>query len=125
MKTCALVGLTVHVNFLTEATSPRLKPLGEMLDGTRVSADGAQHWAAIATKLTEIRKGGRCQIKAACSSPSGHRLAISCEVKTLLGLRTSQIGAIWDLQQQTFVGRIVEGRRKESTWMQSSTLGQR
>lgn len=125
MKTCALVGLTVHVNFLTEAAPPRLNPLAEMLDGSRVSADGAQHWAAIATKLTEIRKGGRCQIKAASFSPSGHLLALSCEVKTLLGLRTSQIGAICDWRKQTFVGRIVEGRRKEATWRQSSTLGQR
>ena len=82
LKTCALVGLTVHFSLLSEFNPPRLKPLVEMLNGNRMSADGTQLWNEATAKLSEIRKSGKLQIEAASFSPSGHLLALSCGENT-------------------------------------------
>jgi superfamily II DNA or RNA helicase len=119
LQTCSLVGLTVHSSFLTDTGQPRLKPLVEMLDGNRKNADSTQVWPSAATRLAEVRKVGKCRVEAATKSPSDNLLAMSCETKALLGLRIHQLGAVFDIRRNDFVGRVVDGKRRPTGWTQS------
>ena len=73
-------------------------------------------WNGAAARLAEALRGGRCQIQAATRSPTGKHLAISCEVRTLLRLRVSHVGAIYALGRETIIGRIARGKRRVKGW---------
>jgi superfamily II DNA or RNA helicase len=120
IRACALTGLPVHIEFVTKAGPPRLKPLVEMLDGTRRTADEEGLWVHIGDRMAIALKGGKPRVEAALLSPSKKHLAICSESKTMLGLRVRQMGAIYDLSDQSIVGRIAEGKRNGTAWAASA-----
>lgn len=116
LRTCTLTGLSIHFGFATPNGNPRLRPLVEMLDGTRRTADETTLWDSVANAIAAVQNTGKCRVDAAVLSPTKTRLAVCCEAKTLFGLRTSYVGAIYDLTEKTAVGRIVSGKRGGSVW---------
>jgi hypothetical protein len=116
LRTCTLTGLPIYFVFATQNGSPRLRPLVEMLDGIGRSADEMSLWDSVANTIGALQKTGKCKVEAAILSPAKTHLAICCELKTLLGLRTNQLGAIYDLAQHTAVGHIVSGKRGSTGW---------
>ena len=116
LRTCALTGLAAHQQFITETGPPRLRPLVELLDGVLHDTEERPAWNGAAARLAEALRGGRCQIQAATRSPTGKHLAISCEVRTLLRLRVSHVGAIYALGRETIIGRIARGKRRVKGW---------
>jgi hypothetical protein len=118
IRQCALTGLSVHVEFTTPHPT-RLRPLAEVLDGTRRTADARDLWSEIAERFAAALKIKRCQIEAAVLSPSQMYLALCSEVRTLLGMRVHHAGAIYDLADRSIIGRVAEGRRIGSRWASS------
>lgn len=118
LRTCTLTGLIVHWQFVTEAAPSRLRPLVELLDGFLHSADEHPAWDDATTRITTVLRGGRCHIVAAVRSPTGKHLAISCEVRTFLGLRVSYVGAVYALGERTIIGRIARGKRSLRGWVE-------
>ncbi|MCA0245785.1 MAG: DEAD/DEAH box helicase [Proteobacteria bacterium] len=116
LKVCGLTGLTVHHSFTTERELARLRPLVEMLDGARKSADRTESWDVIAAQVLSIRGGGRARIESATLSPSQKLLAVCCEIRTMFGFRVHQIGVVYDLAEQRFTGRSIEGKRRSDGW---------
>ncbi len=117
LRICALTGLTVRVEFTGGDQPPRLRPLMEMLDGTRRNADESGRWEAIATALTAALKGGKVRIEAAVLSPYGRHLAFAAEVRKLLGLRSTIAGGVYSLENDRLVGRISQGKRTKERWV--------
>jgi ERCC4-related helicase len=111
LRTCALTGLAIHPDYATPQSPPRLRPLAEMLDGTRRNMDEDAVWDQVAQHLKHTLKGGNCRIEAAVLSPSRQRLAACAQSRTLFGLRVHQIGAVYDLNDGAIIGRLAEGRR--------------
>jgi len=117
LRTCTLTGLPIYVEFVTPTGSPRLRPLVEMLDGIRRTADETARWDSAARKIGTLKNTHKCKVEAAVLSPAKTHLAMCCEFKTLLGLRTNQLGAIYDLAENTAAGQIVLGRRGKDVWL--------
>jgi len=117
LRACALTGLAIHADYVTRQSPPRLRPLAEMLDGLRHTADQDNIWDRVAQRLTRALKGGTCRIEAATLSPSKQRLATCAESKTMLGLRVHQVGAVYDLIDDTIIGRLAEGKRRGGGWL--------
>ncbi|KQK29137.1 hypothetical protein ARD30_19875 [Bosea thiooxidans] len=120
IRLCSLTGLPIHMEFATKDAQPRLKPLVEMLDGVRRTADEQPIWPRVGDRIAVALKGGKPRVEAAVLSPSKTHLAICSESKTMLGLRVRQLGMIYDLSDQSIVGRIVQGKRSGSGWDASS-----
>jgi hypothetical protein len=118
IRACALTGLTIHTDYVTPQLPPRLRPLAEMLDGMRHNADQDEIWDRVAQRLKRTLKSGTCRIEAAILSPSKQRLATCAESRTLLGLRVNRVGAIYDLADDAIIGRLAEGKRKGSSWVE-------
>ncbi len=118
MRTCALTGLPIYFEFATSNGSPRLRPLVEMLDGIRRTADDIARWDSAAHSVGALKNANRCKVEAAALSPAKKHLAMCCEFKTLLGLRINQLGAIYDLAENAVAGRVVVGRRGDSGWVE-------
>lgn len=116
MRSCALTGLPIHAEFAAEGGAPKLRPLAEMLDGMRRTADEDQLWGRVAERVAATAKNGKCRIEAAVLSPSKRHLAACAESKTLLGWRVNHIGAIYDLTDNSVVGRLAEGKRGAGGW---------
>lgn len=93
-------------------------PSPEMLDGMRRTADETPLWESAATAIGATLKSKKCKVEAAVLSPCKAHLAMCCEAKTLLGLRTNQLGAIYDLAERAAVGRIAVGKRGNEGWME-------
>jgi superfamily II DNA or RNA helicase len=110
IRTCALLGLPMHFQFMTEQTR-RLQVVEELLRGTRRSAEGNERWEEIRVKATSALNGGRCRIDAAAFSPDGRCLAISAEVKSLFGLRTQYAGMLYSLDQKAIIGNVALVKR--------------
>lgn len=115
LRTCTLTGLPIHAEFAT-TSGGRLRPLAEMLDGVRRTADEGQIWTYIAARLSTALNGKKCRIEAATLSPAGHHLATCSEIRTLLGWRVRQAGAIYNLADGSIFGRITEGSRTGNRW---------
>jgi superfamily II DNA or RNA helicase len=114
LRTCTLTGLPIHAEFAT--SSSRLRPLAEMLDGVRRTADEAQIWTDVAARLSVALNVKKCRIEAAMLSPAGRHLATSSEIRTLLGWRVRQAGAIYNLADGSIFGRVAEGGRNGNRW---------
>jgi superfamily II DNA or RNA helicase len=110
IRTCALLGLPVHFQFMTEQTR-RLQVVEELLSGTRRSADGSERWEEIRAKAVSAVNGGKYRVDAATLSPDGRSLAISAEVKSLLGLRTQYAGMLYSLDQNAIIGHVALVKR--------------
>jgi superfamily II DNA or RNA helicase len=117
LRTCAMTGLTIHADYVTSQSPPRLRPLAEMLDGMRHNADQDDVWDRVAQRLTRALKGSTCRIEAATLSPSKQRLATCAESRTMLGFRVHQVGAVYDLIDDAIIGRLAEGKRNGSSWV--------
>jgi superfamily II DNA or RNA helicase len=116
IRICALTGLPIHYNFATSDPVPRLRPLVELLDGSGHAADDTDRWPNLAIQITAAVKKGKCRVEAAETSPTGKYLAVSSEVRTLLGVRVHHAGAVVSIEDSKIVGRLVEGRRVNNHW---------
>ena len=114
IRTCALTRLHIHFQFATDGT-PRLQPLVELLDGIRRTADETPMWETAAAQVATALKRRKCRVEAAVLSPSGKHLAICIELKSFLGLRAHQAGAVYELSTACIIGRIAEGKR-DAAW---------
>jgi superfamily II DNA or RNA helicase len=116
IRVCSLTGLLIHFQFSTPKDPDRLKPLAELLDGARHNVESNDDWLSIAEQVARILKGGRCEVEAALISPNREHLATCVEVRTLLGLRLRQAGAIYSFRERSIVGRVTTGRRAKNGW---------
>lgn len=110
---CRLTGLRIHRDYIAGPDTPALKPLSELLDGVRHSADRISLWPEAATCLEKFVRG-RIRVEAAELSPHRSALAIRCEVRTLLGFRTRLVGALFSLEDYTIIGRVVEAEGRSA-----------
>jgi superfamily II DNA or RNA helicase len=119
LRTCELTGLLVHIEY-TKDGEPRLRPLAEMLDGTRRTADQKPLWNEVAEKMSGALSGRTCRIEAATLSPTGRHLATCSEVKSMLGLRVRHVAGIYSLAERSIAGHIPEGKRTAAIWQRTS-----
>ena len=70
----------------------------------------------MAERISSASKGTKCRVEAAILSPSKRYLAACAESKSYLGLRVSYVGAIYDLEDSSIVGRVPEGKRSGGNW---------
>lgn len=108
LRTCELTRLQVSAALLSPVGA--LRPLIELLDGVKHSTDHVVAWDTIAEKLSTALNGTRCRIVNAIKSPEGQILALRGEVKTMLGLKTRHVGALYSLSEGALIGRITAGR---------------
>jgi hypothetical protein len=116
VATCALAGLLVHRSFLTDGPRPSLRPLAEMLDGTRRAADAAETWPAV-VPLANAATKGKCTIESAQSSPNAGAVAVCAQVKTLLGFKVRHAGFVYIPTERSILGRVAIGRRNDGRWV--------
>ena len=114
IQTCVIAGLPFQTSLMTREGPPRFRPLVELLDGTNPSAEATSSWDLCAS-IFEKRFKGKCKIESAILSPTGKHLIVSCEVKTLLGLRVNQAGGMMELPS-SIIGRVVIGKRSAGSW---------
>lgn len=116
VRTCSLTGLPIHVEFATHEGPARLQSLVDLLDGIKRNSDQSEAWPLVAEKVSAALGNGRCRIEAAVLSPSKKQLATCAESKTMLGLRTHHIGAVYDLADNSIVGHLADGKRSKGHW---------
>jgi hypothetical protein len=116
IQVCSLSGLAFHSEFAAAHDPPRLKALVVLLDGTERSADESARWGEAAAKVSAVLSGQKCSVEAAVLSPNQGCLAVSAEIRTLLGMRVHQAGAVISLSDNTVVGRVVRGKRTKDGW---------
>jgi len=113
---CALTGLVIHRPLLTTGPAPALRPLTELLDGSRRAADASDLWPSVA-QLATAAVHGRCTIEAGQMSPHSGALAVCAQVKTLLGLKVRHAGFIYIPAERSILGRLAIGKRSASGWI--------
>jgi len=111
LRTCSLTGLSIHFEFVTRNPNSCLEPLIELLSGVRRTADRTDLWETIAARIAPQFGRGTCRVEFAVISPDRNHLALSIEVKTLLGLRTRNVGCIYQIGDAAVIGEIVQGKR--------------
>jgi hypothetical protein len=110
LKICTLLGLSVHFQYLS-GESMRLQPVEEMLAGGRRTMDAQERWATILPSVCSAVNTKRCQIDAAQLSPDGEKLALSVEVKSLLGLRTHYAAMLYSFKDNAALGHVAVVKR--------------
>lgn len=115
MCICTITGEPVSREFASAGTSPHSCALKTLLDGVRRTEDGKKHWENAAQRLASSQ-GGKIRIESAVESIDGKHLAICCENKTLFGLRSTILGALYDLNDGVLVGKIGSGKRDKDVW---------
>jgi hypothetical protein len=116
LHVCALTGLPIHFEFAPGDQAPRLRPLTEMLDGTRRTTDETPLWDNVAPRIAAAVKGAKCRVETATLSPTKMHLATCSEARTLMGIRVRQVGAVYDLTDTAIIGRLAIGKRGASGW---------
>lgn len=117
---CSLTGLRVHQRFMTAQSPARLQALVELLEHTVHPTDASDAWPRIAERAAAILRG-RYRIEAARLSPDKQHLAVTAEVKTLLGLWVQHVGFVYALKPGQVLGRIAVGKRSAGGWTQAKS----
>jgi superfamily II DNA or RNA helicase len=120
IRKCELTGLRIHFQFSTSSSPYRLLPLIEMLDGIKRNSDEADKWPDVADRIATATKGGKYNVEAAVLSPDSQHLATCSALRTLFGIRTYQVGALYDLAKNNVVGRICIGKRGRENWSETA-----
>jgi superfamily II DNA or RNA helicase len=116
LRVCELTGLTIHFEFATANSKPRLESLVDLLNGIKRTADEPQLWNAVTAKVAAALGSGRCRVEAAALSPDRRYLAVCTEVRTLLGFRVRQAGLVYAIGDHSVVGQVAQGRRTSEGW---------
>lgn len=116
LRVCEFTSLVIHFEFATSSDHPRLQTLFDLLNGINRNTDKTELWDAIAAKVSAMLGGGRCRIEAAVLSPESKHLAVCAQVRTLLGFRVRYAGLIYEIENSSVVGRLVQGRRSSNGW---------
>jgi superfamily II DNA or RNA helicase len=116
IRICAITGVRISWEFSTEDGIACLRPLRELLEGMRRTEDGKAVWDKASQRLS-THQGGRIRVESAVTSVDGDHLALCCESKTLFGLRTAHLGALYDLRDGTILGKIAVGKRENNFWV--------
>ena len=109
------MGLPVNVEYTAE-DGHRLRPVVEMLEGIRRTADEQSLWNEASSRMSFALGGKTCRVEAATLSPTGKHLAICSEVKSMLGLRARHAAGILSLSDRSLIGRVPEGKRHAGHW---------
>ena len=117
---CSLTGLRIYKRFMTAKPPARLQALVELLDHTAHPTDAGDAWPRIAERAAAILRG-RYRIEAARLSPDKQHLAVTAEVKTLLGLWVQHVGFVYSLKPGQVLGRIAVGKRSAGGWTQAKS----
>lgn len=120
IRNCRLTGLPVDIEFIVADSDLRLRPLVEILDGVRRNADETQLWDVISERIAAANKGGKHKIVASVRSPSGEHVVACAEVKTMMGFRVRQVGAMFEIATNSIVGRVASGKRDRGHWVEQS-----
>lgn len=115
IRECALTTLPIHFRFATVGASARLKVLADILDGAKRTVDRTDLWQEIASRFRVMVKGN-IRVIGAAAAPTGTRVAVVVDARTLLGLRVSTAGCIYDITQRSITGAIAKGRRTANGW---------
>jgi predicted RecB family nuclease len=118
LRLCVLTGLSLHFEFARDDRDNRLECLVELLDGTRRNAEESQTWPDVAAKASAILGGATCRVESAVLSPDAKHLAVCTEVRTLMGLRRRHAGFVYEVDSQSIIGRVVQGRRSSDVWQE-------
>lgn len=110
LKTCALLGLSVHFQYLS-GESRRLQPIEELLAGRRRAVDARDRWDIILPSVSSAVNTKKCQIESGQLSPDGQKLALAVEIKSLLGLRTQHAAMLYSLKENAILGNIAIVKR--------------
>lgn len=121
IRVCELVGLPMHFEFSTSDTGPRLRPLIELLNGIKRTADESGIWPTIATQISSALGGKRSRIESAQYSPDRKHLAVCTEVRSLLGLRVHCVGAVYSINDRSIIGHVVLGKRGQYGWVRTTS----
>jgi hypothetical protein len=78
MRRCAFSRLPIYFEYADSKTPPRLKVLGELLDGVRRTNAEQQEWDEIERQL-QHDIGGKCAIEGASLAPTGRHIAACAE----------------------------------------------
>lgn len=116
---CSLTGLPVSVKHLKSADR-EIAALGDLLDGSRQGIAGENSWPLVAKLLSGATKIARCEVEGAVLSPDGRKIAVRAIARTLFGLRTSHIGAVFSVNEQEVVGRVVIGHATTKGWTRTT-----
>ena len=114
LRTCSLLGLPVHFQFLTHDTN-RLEVMQGLLSGTVHTTDHNDEWDSMTVPIARVLKNQKCKIEAAQLSPDRSRLALCGEVKSLLGLRTRTVGMLVSLEEPVILGQVASVKRDTKT----------
>ncbi len=115
LRSCRLTGMPIYFKYMTKENSI-LAPLKALLDGMKRKSDRAEVWPAINSSLAAALENKHSKIETSELSPNKKCLALSVEVKTLLGLKTRYVGLLYSLQEQTIIGRVSKGKRDGIGW---------
>ena len=121
LRICGLTRLPIHFEFATASGKPRLQALDDLLSGVRRTANETELWDDVALMISNAVGGGRCKVEAAVLSPDKQHLAICAEVRTMLGFRVRHVGSLYSIKEPNLVGRMVQGRRAPSGWLEANS----
>lgn len=116
LVSCELTGIPIHIEFATTDKPESLASLASLLNQIIRKEDGQEYWSVIEEKASKILHTKNCKIDAAEFSPNKKQLAVSLEVKTLLGFKVRYAGLIYSMKDKSIVGRVSIGKRDARGW---------
>lgn len=116
LVTCELTGIPLHIEFATTEKPESLASLVSLLNQIIRKEDGQEYWSSIEEKASKILRTKNCKIDAAEFSPNKKQLAVSLEVKTLLGFKVRYAGLVYSAKDKSILGRISIGKRDARGW---------
>ena len=105
IRKCSLLGLPVLFHYLSE-DAVRLQALEDLLCGIAHTDDRRDVWDDLRVKVLSTADITNCSLQSSILSPDGKTIAFCAKTKSLMGLRTRYIGALYLLDRKELVGRL-------------------
>lgn len=117
MAWCSLTGAAICREYLA-GTPPCLGILKELLNRSAVRLETTGREEVILATLSGLIGKGSYRIASSALSPGGHSMAIVVESRSWFGLKTRQLGLIYNVNDNLIAGKVVAGRWDKGAWAQ-------
>lgn len=115
LKICGLTGLYIRSEYLS--SNQTLITLHELLKGTKKRFEQSSLWTLIGKTASNVLDAKSCKVETAELSPDKKYLAVCLEVRSWFGLKVTYAGFIYSINDNTIVGSLEYGKRKDNLWI--------
>lgn len=118
LRICNLTWLTFHFEYMTSEIPVKFLSIFGLLNWINRKAEKSELWEKVKLNAITVLNNKNIKVESSELSLDGNHLAVSIEIRSLLGLKVRHGGVIYSILDNNILGRITTWKRDQRGWIE-------